>query len=55
MTLFSNNTLLQSPMTPTNTPEMLFYCIEQCQEIQRIGKLLYSDDKIVANTVRILF
>jgi hypothetical protein len=41
MTLFNNDTLFQSPMAPTNLPEMLFYCIKQCQEIQRIGKLPY--------------
>jgi hypothetical protein len=33
MTLFNNDTLFQSPMTPTDLPEMLFYRIEQCQEI----------------------
>jgi hypothetical protein len=55
MMVFNNNTFFQSPMTPTNSPEMLFYCIEQCQEIQRIRKLLYSDDEIIVNTVHILF
>jgi hypothetical protein len=34
MTLFNNNRLFCSPiMTPSNSPEMLFFCIEQCQEI----------------------
>jgi hypothetical protein len=33
---------------------MLFYRIEQCQEIQRIGKLPYSDEQIIPNAVRIL-
>jgi hypothetical protein len=55
MTLFNNNTLFRSPMTPTNLPEMLFYRIKQCQENQCIGKLPYSDDQIIGNTVRILF
>ncbi len=55
MTLFNNNTLFRSPMTPTDSPEMLFYQIEQCQEIQKIGKLPYSDDQIIANAIRILF
>jgi hypothetical protein len=34
MTLFNNNTLFWSPLTPGNSPEMLFYHIKQCQEIQ---------------------
>ncbi len=55
MMLFNNDTLFQSPMTPTNSPEMLFYCIEQCQEFQQIGILPYSNDQIIANTIRILF
>jgi hypothetical protein len=55
MMLFNNDTLFQSPMTPTNSPEMLFYHIKQCQEIQCIRKLPYSDDQIIANAVCILF
>jgi hypothetical protein len=54
MTLYTNNTLFRSPMTPSNSPEMLFYQLEQCQEIQRIGNLPYSDGQIIANAVRIL-
>jgi hypothetical protein len=50
MTLFNNNALFRSPMTPTNSPEMLFYCIEQCQEIQPIGKLPNSNDQIITPT-----
>jgi hypothetical protein len=41
-------------MAPTGSPEMLFYQIEQCQEIQQIGKLPYSDEQIIANAIRIL-
>jgi hypothetical protein len=33
MALFTNNTLFRSPMTPGGSPEMLFYRIEQCQEV----------------------
>ncbi len=55
MTLFNNDTLFRSPMTPTNLPEMLYYRIKQCQEIQRIRKLPYSNDQIIANTISILF
>ncbi len=54
MTLYSNNTLFHIPMTPGNSPEMLFYQLKQCQEIQRISKLPYSNDQIIANAIRIL-
>jgi hypothetical protein len=54
MTLFQNNVMSRNLMAPTNSPEMLFYRIEQCQEIQRIGKLPYSYEQIIANVVRIL-
>jgi hypothetical protein len=54
MTLYTNDTLFRSPMTAGNSPEMLFYRIEQCQEIQRIGNLPYSEEQIIANAVCIL-
>ncbi len=41
-------------MTAGNLPGMLFYRIEQCQEIQRIGNLPYSEEQIIANAMRIL-
>jgi hypothetical protein len=34
MKLFGNNTLFRSPFPANEAPEMLFYRIEQCQEIQ---------------------
>jgi hypothetical protein len=54
MTLFQHKVMFRNPMAPTDSPEMLFYRIEQCQEIQCIGKLPYSDEQIIANVVRIL-
>jgi hypothetical protein len=54
MMLYTNDTLFRSPMTAGNSPEMLFYRIEQCQEIQRIGNLPYSEEQIITNAVRIL-
>jgi hypothetical protein len=33
MTIHQNNLLFQSPFLPSKVPEMLFYCIEQCQKI----------------------
>jgi hypothetical protein len=53
MTLFNNDTLFWSPLTPGNSPEMLFYHIKQCQEVQRIGKVPYLDNQIIATAVRI--
>jgi hypothetical protein len=54
MTLFNNNTLFRSKMTMGNLPKMLFYRIEQYQEIQRIGKIPYSDNQIIVTALRIL-
>jgi hypothetical protein len=54
MTLYQNNITFRAAVAPTDSPEMLFYRIEQCQEIQRIRKLPYSDEQIIANTVQIL-
>ena len=54
MTLFTNETLYRSPMAPTDLPEMLFYRIKQCQEIQIIGKVPFTTEQIIANAVRLL-
>jgi hypothetical protein len=54
MMFYTNNTFFHSPMTAGNLPKMLFYRIKQCQEIQRIGNLPYSEEQIIANSVRIL-
>ena len=54
MTLYQNDVTFRAAKAPTNSPEMLFYRIEQCQKIQRSRKLPYSNEQIVTNTVRIL-
>jgi hypothetical protein len=54
MTLFTNDALFRSPMTTGDSPEMLFYRIEQCQEVQRVGKVPYTDEQIIANAICIL-
>jgi len=41
-------------MAPSDSPEVLFYRIEQCQEVQIIGKVLFTTEQIIANAVRIL-
>jgi hypothetical protein len=54
MILFANYTLFQSAFPPTDFPEMLFYRIEQCQEIQTLAKDPYTATQIINNTVRFL-
>ena len=54
MTLFTNETLYRSPMVPTDLPKMLFYRIEQCQEIQIIGKVPFTTEQVIANAIRLL-
>jgi hypothetical protein len=38
MTLFGNDTLFRSPFPANEAPEMLFYRIKQCQEIQILAQ-----------------
>jgi hypothetical protein len=54
MVLFNNDMLFQSPFLPTEAPKMLFYCTEQCQEIQTIGQDPYSSMHIINVVVRLL-
>jgi hypothetical protein len=54
MTIFRNETLYRSPMAPSDSPEVLFYRIKQCQEAQIIGKVPFMTEQIIANGVRIL-
>jgi hypothetical protein len=37
VSLFHNDVLFQTPFPGTEAPKMLFYRIEQCQEIQTIA------------------
>jgi len=41
-------------MAPSDSPEVLFYRIEQCQEVQIIGKVPFTTEQIIANAVCIL-
>jgi hypothetical protein len=54
MTLFGNNTLFRSPFPANKAPEMLFYRIEQCQEIQILAQDPYTPTQIINNAVRLL-
>jgi hypothetical protein len=54
MTLFGNDTLFRSPFPANEAPEMLFYRIGQCQEIQILAQDPYSPTQIINNAVRLL-
>jgi hypothetical protein len=54
MTLFGNGALFQSPIPANKAPEMLFYRIKQCQEIQILAQDSYSPTQIINNAVRLL-
>jgi hypothetical protein len=54
MTIHQNDLLFRSPFLPSEAPEMLFYQIEQCQEIQTIAEDPYTPKKIISNAIRLL-
>ena len=54
MTLYANDTLFRIAFPPTDAPEMLFYRIEQYQEIQTLAQDPYSATQIINNAVRLL-
>ncbi len=54
MSLFHKDTLFCSPFPATEAPEMLFYQIEQCQEIQTIAQDPYTPKQIIGNAVHLL-
>jgi hypothetical protein len=54
MTLFGNDTLFRSLFPANEAPEMLFYRIEQCQEIQNLAQDPYTPTQIINNVVRLL-
>ncbi len=51
MTLFCNDTLFRSSFPANEAPGMLFYRIEQCQEIQILAQDPYTPTQIINNTV----
>jgi hypothetical protein len=54
MLLYHNDVLFQSLFLGTKAPEMLFYRIEQCQEIQTIAQDPYMPKQIIGNAVHLL-
>jgi hypothetical protein len=43
-----------APLLPTETPETLFRCIEECQEIQILAQNPYTYMQLIANAVLVL-
>jgi hypothetical protein len=38
----------------TEAPKLLFYCIEQCQEIMTLGMLPYTTEQVILNAICLL-
>jgi hypothetical protein len=54
MSLFHKDTLFRSSFPATKASEMLFYQIEQCQEIQMIAQDPYMPKQIIGNAICLL-
>jgi hypothetical protein len=52
--LLQNDTLFRSVYSPNNAPEVLFRCIEDCQEVQILGEDSYTAQQLLNNAVRLL-
>jgi hypothetical protein len=54
MTIHQTTYSSKAHFFPSKAPEMLFYCIEQCQEIQTIMEDPYTPKQIISNAIRLL-
>jgi hypothetical protein len=52
--LLQNNTLFRCVYSPQDAPEVLFCCIEDCQEVQILGEDPYTAHQLLNNAVRLL-
>ncbi len=52
--LFATNMLFKSPFAATEAPKLLFYHIEQCQEVMTLGKLPYTTEQVIQNALHLL-
>ena len=52
--LLQNDTLFRSVYSPNDAPEVLFRCIEDCQEVQILGEDPYTAPQLLDNAVRLL-
>ncbi len=52
--LLQNNMLFRSVYSPADAPETLFRHIEDCQEVQLLGKDEYTPKQLLNNAIRLL-
>jgi hypothetical protein len=54
MALLQNDTLFRSAYSPVDAPEVLFRCIENCQEVQVLGEDPYTQVQLLNNAFCLL-
>ena len=52
--LHQNDTLFRNVYSPQDAPEVLFCCIEDCQEVQLLGEDPYTAQQLLNKAVRLL-
>jgi hypothetical protein len=52
--LFATDNCFKSAFGANKAPELLFYHMEQCQEIMRLGKTPYAPEQIINTALRLL-
>ncbi len=52
--LLQNDMHFRSAYSPADTPETLFRCIEDCQEVQLLGEDEYTPKQLLNNAIRLL-
>ncbi len=51
---FATDNCFKSAFGANEAPELLFYHMEQCQEIMTLGKMPYTPEQIINNALRLL-
>ena len=49
-----NNANFRAPLLLTETPETLFLCLEECQEVQILAANPYTDKRLIVKAVIIM-
>ena len=52
--LFATDNCFKSAFGANEAPELLFYRMEQCQEIMTLGKMHYTPEQILNNALSLL-
>jgi hypothetical protein len=52
--MWNKDKIFHGEFLPNNSPESLFLCIEQCQEVVIIAHNPYSEKQLIANTIHLL-